>query len=345
MDGIIRLTEEQRKTALDYFRFGKNARVVRRAHVLILLDDRLSYRQIMELMYCGSDLIADVKRRFLAAGLTSALRIPSESNDTPTWSETLCTWVSWHSPQDFGFFRSRWSCEILSRLLWEEQSILVSGEYVRQLMHRLGYVWRRPRPIVGPVDPMYTEKMRRIRRLLDNLPDGHVVLFQDEVDINLNPKIGSQWMARGMQSEVETPGNNIKLYLAGSLIWNTGRLLVSDPQTKRNSSLFIDHLEDLRRRLRTYTKIHVICDNAAFHKSKQVLKYLSGWIHRIELHFLPAYSPETNPIERVWWHLHETITRNHRCRTMNELVTLAYDWFSSNNNYYSDMRNSFALAA
>ena len=55
--------------------------------------------------------------------------------------------------------------------------------------------------------------------------------------------------------------------------------------------------------------------------------------------------PETNPIERVWWHLHETITRNHRCRSIDELVALAYDWFTTNNNYYLDMRNTFALAA
>lgn len=345
MDGIIRLNAEQRKTAMDYFRTGTVARVARRAHILILLDDGLSYRKIMEVMHCGSDLIANVKRRMLADGFEAALKSQPTSKAEPPWISNLCVWTSWHTPQDFGYFRSRWSCEILSQMLFQEQSILVSGECVRQWMHQIGYVWRRPRPVVGPEDPFYSRKLQRIRNLLNNLPEGHVAVFQDEVDINLNPKIGSQWMARGMQIEVETPGNNVKLYLAGSLIWNTGRLIVSEPQTRRNSSLFIDHLEDLRYRLRTYTKIHVICDNAAFHKSKMVMEYLEDWKHRLELHFLPAYSPETNPIERVWWHLHETITRNHRCKTLDELVTLAYDWFSTNNNHYADMRNTFALAA
>jgi acetyl-CoA acetyltransferase len=50
------------------------------------------------------------------------------------------------------------------------------------------------------------------------------------------------------------------------------------------------------------------------------------WGHRLELHFLPTYSPETNPIERIWWHLHQEITRNHRCRSLDELIDLTFEW-------------------
>jgi hypothetical protein len=75
-----------------------------------------------------------------------------------------------------------------------------SGQTVRRWMHNLGFVWRRPRPIVGPSDPHYDWKMRGIRRLLHCMPSHEVAVFQDEVDINLNPNIGSQWMARGLQA-------------------------------------------------------------------------------------------------------------------------------------------------
>jgi len=57
-----------------------------------------------------------------------------------------------------------------------------------------------------------------------------------------------------------------------------------------------------------------------------VKDYLQRWGHRIQLHFLPTYAPDTNPIERVWWHLHEEITRNHRCQTMDELLELVMGW-------------------
>ena len=44
------------------------------------------------------------------------------------------------------------------------------------------------------------------------------------------------------------------------------------------------------------------------------------------LHYLPTYAPECNPIERVWWRLHEAVTRNHRCGSMKELLELTWEW-------------------
>lgn len=90
-------------------------------------------------------------------------------------------------------------------------------------------------------------------------------MFQDEVDLNLNPDIGCMWMQRGEQAEVVTPGNNVKRYLSGSMSWRTGELVVTQG-TRRNAELFVAHLEDLRRRFRYCRRIHVICDRRnAYH--------------------------------------------------------------------------------
>jgi transposase len=56
---------------------------------------------------------------------------------------------------------------------------------------------------------------------------------------------------------------------------------------------------------------------------------MAQWGHRIVLHFLPKYDPKSNPIERVWWHLHEEITRNHRCQTMDQLLDLVSGWLEN----------------
>ena len=129
--------------------------------------------------------------------------------------------------------------------------------------------------MVGPSDPDYAIKLRQIRRLLSRLPTDEVAVFQDEVDLHLNPKIGPCWMLKGQQATVETPGNNIKRHLAGSLVWRTGTLLVSPSAKRRNAALFVAHLDDLRCRLRGYRRIHVICDNAPFHNCRMVREYLA----------------------------------------------------------------------
>ena len=345
MEGSIHLSNRDRKIALHAYRHAACARMVRRALVLVLLDRGWSYRRITEATLVSYDTIADVKQRYCQEGVDAALGRKPERFVVPFWLIVVLRWLMSHTPQDFGFFRQRWSCEMLAMLLRTEHGIRLSTETVRRGLRRMDFVWRRPRPVIGLKDPAYDAKMQAIRRLLAELPAHETAVFQDEVDVHLNPKIGCQWMVRGEQAEAVTPGDNEKRHLAGSLVWRTGRLLVSPPQKRRNAVMFIAHLDDLRRRLRSYKVIHVICDNAKFHNCRAVRAYLVRWGHRIRLHFLPTRAPETNPIERVWWCLHEAITRNHRSPTIEALLQQAYDWIEHQGSFYSTIHATYAQAA
>jgi putative transposase len=345
MDGSIRLSAKERKACLKVYR---SARAARRALVLLLLDDECSYRQIGAAALASPTLIAAVKRDFRAVGLARVLQTEHRETSVAHWLIVVMGWLLSFTPQDFGFFRSRWSCELLALLLREREGVRLSAETVRRGLRRMGFVWRRPRPVVGPRDPEHATKLRQIQRMMAQLPSDETVVFQDEVDVHLNPKIGSCWMVRGEQTEVITPGNNEKRHLAGSLHWRTGRLLLSAPARRRNAALFVAHLDDLRRQLRGYRVIHVVCDNASFHNCRAVRELLGRHPGRIELHSLPKYAPETNPIERIWWHLHETITRNHRCRTIEELLRKVYDWADAQHNFFfqtASFRDIYKLAA
>lgn len=346
MDGSLELSAADRKTLLAVYRGSGDARTARRAHVLLLLADGHTYREIMELLFCSAGFISGVIKQFRDGG-TAAIVAESngESAVLPVWMNRVIEWLCEHTPQDFGYFRSRWSCATLAEVLAWKTGHRVSAETIRRVLQTAGYVWRRPRPVVGPEDPEHAEKHRRIQRLLENLPLDETAVFQDEVDVHLNPKIGSMWMPRGQQAEVVTPGNNEKCHVAGSLVWRTGTLIASPPGLRRNSELFLDHLDELRRRLRGFRKIHVICDNAAFHKSRLVREYLEQWKDRIVLHFLPCYAPETNPIERIWWRMHETLTRNHRCPTLTDLVDQVYEWFEQQRTFVTETLTNYTQAA
>ena len=345
MDGHLQLSAQERKTCLKVYRAARSSR---RALVMLLLAEGLPYRQLSGVAFASPTLIRTVKRDFAAGGLERVLGTQEPVATIAEWLLVVVRWLLRFTPQDFGFFRSRWSCALLAALLWEREGVRISPETVRRGLHRMEFVWRRPRPVVGPRDPQHEAKQRAIQRLLAHLPRQETAVFQDEVDVHLNPQIGSSWMRRGEQAEVVTPGNNQKCHVAGSLHWRTGRLLLSAPGWQRNAVLFLKHLDDLRERLRGYTKIHVICDNAKFHNCRAVADYLARWGHRIELHYLPKYAPETNPIERVWWHLRETITRNHRCQSLEELLRQTYDWAEAHRSFFMQtisFRKTYKLAA
>ncbi len=173
--------------------------------------------------------------------------------------------------------------------------------------------------------------MREIRQLVAHLPDDEVAVYEDEVDIYLNPKIGLDWMVRGKQKEVLTPGQNEKRYLAGAENAETGELIWVEGEAK-NSLLFIHLLWQLTQNHRQAKKIHVILDNYSIHHTEQVhLSLQTSHGQRLELHFLPPYCPDHNKIECTWQDLHAEVTRNHSCSHIDSLM--------SNVRYFIKQRN------
>jgi len=155
--------------------------------------------------------------------------------------------------------------------------------------------------------------------MLDNLPFGHVAVYQDEVDIDLNPKIGLDWMVRGQQKQVVTPGQNVKRYLAAAVNAVTGELVWVEGQRK-TSALFVALLDKLGASYSDAKVIHVVLDNFRIHTSKIARKAVEQFEGRIVLHFLPPYCPTENKIERLFEDLHAQVTRNHTCPDMTHLM-------------------------
>ena len=232
------------------------------------------------------------------------------------------------SPLEHGWKRPTWTREMLVQTMYEKTGVWVHVSTMSRALKKIGARRGRPKPTVNCPwsQRAKNQRLREFANLLDTLPDDEVVLYEDEVDVHLNPKIGLDWMVCGEQKQVVTPGQNEKRYLAGALNAKTGELIWVEGEQK-NSLLFLMLLWELHLRYPNAKKIHVILDNYSIHHTQQVKRALETEAgQRIRLHFLPPYCPDHNKIERTWQDLHANVTRNHRCSTMNELMnnTRAY---------------------
>jgi transposase len=225
------------------------------------------------------------------------------------------------TPQEYGFRRPTWTLELLSIAMCEKTGVRLSTTSLSRFFARAGVRHGSPKPIVECPwkKAAKTRRLQKIQQLIETVPSREVVLYVDEVDIHLNPKIGRDWMLPGHQKTVLTPGKNEKRYLAGALQVETGQIHFVSFHRK-TSDLFLYLLKHLLQQYPDAPKIHLILDNFRIHSSKSVKLALAGWASRIQLHFLPPYCPDHNRIERLWKDLHDNVTRNHRCRTIDKLM-------------------------
>ncbi len=226
------------------------------------------------------------------------------------------------SPREHGFLRPTWTRELLIIVAERDTGKRVSLAVMSRVLQRIKARRGRPKPIVRTT--LSKRQLRRraaaIRKLLNELPEDEVVVYEDEVDIHLNPKVGLDWMAHGQQKQVTTPGQNKKAYIAGTLDAVNGTILWVGGAAK-NSALFIEMIRELDRHYANATCIHVILDNYSIHKSGETQRALSE-LPRIKLCFLPPYCPDLNKIERLWQELHANVTRNHQ---HSNLVALCHE--------------------
>ena len=304
---------------------SQDARLRTRYLIILHSAEGYSRRAIARMLLCSPATVDRVRHRYHEEGEGGLIDRRGDSGAAKVTDDYLLELlrVVQGSPLDYGYRRPTWTQELLVRVLAERTGITVSVSTMCRLLRRLRIRHGMPKPTVGCPWSARARKrrIRLIRRLIETLPPDEVALYEDEIDIHLNPKIGPDYMLPGQQKTVLTPGKNVKHYIAGALDAQTERVIWVDGKRKC-SALFIRLLRKLDRVYASKRVIHLILDNYVIHTSKITQRAVEQLGGRLILHFLPPYCPDDNKIERgVWRNLHANVTRNHRCRTMAELMT------------------------
>lgn len=294
-----------------------------------------SQSEIADMLACSIKTVSRVQQRFREHGPEGLLDRRGDNGTTKvTYDYILALMEAVRgSPRDYGYPRPTWTQELLIKVMEERKGIRVHPSTMSRLLRRLGIRRGMPKPTVGCPWSSRARKRRLglIRRMIETLPPDQAAVWEDEIDIHLNPKIGPDYMLPGQQKTVLTPGKNVKNYVAGAMDASTDHLIWVDA-LRKSGALFIKLLEKLSRYYTDRSIIHVILDNYVIHSSRAVREVVAGYHGRIVLHFLPPYCPDDNRIERcAWRELHANVTRNHCCRTISELMHEVRDYLTARN--------------
>ncbi len=295
-------------------------------HVLLLCAAGKTPTEIADFLFCSRSSVYRIVSAYRAGtlgfeqGTDGALHQPLRTAVLLPWLRRALRALLKKSPQLFGWCRTRWSCAVLTAELKTRHGLAVSAETIRRWLHESGYAWKRAKLSARDDDEDRVARLARIRYCFENLGKKAVMLFADELDINLLPKVGYQWMPKGEQVEIMTPGTNEKRYLAGALDTRTGKVLHCT-WWRKQAGLFLDLLKllDGSYPAAQIERIYVVVDNAKIHKAEMIMKWLAAH-PRFELLYLPRYCPRANPIERAFGDVHDNCTRNHRRKRLRDLV-------------------------
>ncbi|WP_436528289.1 IS630 family transposase [Actinoplanes sp. HUAS TT8] len=183
--------------------------------------------------------------------------------------------------------------------------------------------WSRPR-LIAKSDPNQDQTCTDIRQRIAALPAGSVVLAEDETHLDLLPRIRSCWMPTGIRHRIMTPGTNLRRTLHGAINLATGAFH-HHVSVKNVSVVFCYFLQQLLDAHPDAPVIAVICDNGTTHHSKITQRWLAEH-PRLQVIEGAKYSPQDNPVERIWATLKRTIA-NTAPATMADRVRQAHAFF------------------
>lgn len=190
-----------------------------------------------------------------------------------------------------------------------------------------GFSYKKPKGTPAKADPIAQQEfIEEYEKVIKSTPDNEPILFIDDVHPTMATKITYGWIRAGTNKLIATTGSKVRMNIMGSINLETMRVDVKSYDTINQDSM-VDYFAKLRE---IYPKnknpnIHIISDRGSYNTSKKTKE--AATTEGIILHFLPPYSPNLNPIERLWKVMNEYARNNQFFKTSKEFKAKINSFF------------------
>ncbi len=210
--------------------------------------------------------------------------------------------------------------------------VYYSVQGMTNLLHRLGFVYKKPVLVPGKADAARQEAFIKHYKKLK--AKKAPIYFMDGVHPQHNSVAACGWIKKGQTVTLPSNTGRQRLNINGAL--NPATLeVVMEIAATLNGDTTIALLKKLERKHPEAKVIYVIPDNARYYRSQAVQDYLKG--SRIRLEFLPPYSPNLNLIERLWRYFRKRVLHNKYYETFAEFEKACLLFFKKLRSYRPEL--------
>jgi transposase len=302
-----RMLEQMLRTA----RQRANLRQVRRVEAILGLSRCHDVAAVAGVRGLSPQTITEWVRRFLIYGpkglvVKSSAGRPSKL--TKAQRHDLGRLID-DGPQAAGSSGGCWRSPMIQDLILTRFGVAYNVHYISQLLHNLGFSFQKARFVSDHLDEQARRQWKaktwpKILRLAKET--GARILFGDEASFPQWGTLSYTWARRGCQPEVKTAGKRRGYKVLGLIEYGVGRFFYECTRERLNSATYEAFLTRVLEQISG--PIILIQDGAKYHSSAAIKPFFAAHAHRLKVVQLPTYSPDVNPIEKLWKQIKQTDT-------------------------------------
>ena len=182
----------------------------------------------------------------------------------------------------------------------------VSG--LTKWLHRHRFSYKQPKAVPAKADAGKQEEfIEKYIELVSETPRNEPILFIDSTHPTMATKVSCGWIRKGLNKAISQTASRTRVNVMGA-IELTSMTIVSCRPDYVNAQTTVAFFDTLKAAYPTAPSIHIILDQSGYHRSLVVRE--EALKRNIVLHYLPPYSPNLNPIERLWKVMNEHVRNN-----------------------------------
>lgn len=310
------LTELERDLLRAEHRLERDRRICDRIKTVLLYDKGWSYKQIADALLLSEGTI----RNHISDYKNSQKLKPQGGGSSEKLSAEQSILLEQHL-QEVIYLHVK-SIVSYVELSW---GVKYSVEGLTQWLKRHDFSYKKPKLVPGKADrEQQLDWIENYAELKKELPEDETICFIDGVHPMHNVQLGYGWIKKGVEKEIPANSGRSRLNLTGAIDIISHEVVVQEDKAL-NADATIRFFKKLESKKPEKRLIHLFCDNARYYRNKNVTKYLET--SRIELHFLPPYSPNLNPIERLWKWMKEVVLYNTYYEEFNDFRIAIWGFF------------------
>ncbi len=290
--------------------------------ILAVLDGQ-TFAQVAVVLRVHEKTVATWFHTFCCYGLQATPRTKPTGRPaklTPTQKATLATLIE-EGPVKAGFSGACWRSPMIQQLIYERFGVYYNVFYIAQLLKHLGFSYQKAAFVS---DHLNEEKRHEWRtqtwpQILRLAQARHaLLLFGDEASFPQWGTLTYTWARRGQQPQVKTSGKRKGYKVFGLIEYFTGRFFAQGQEGRLNSAAYIAFLTRVLEQ--TTQPVVLIQDGAKYHTSAETNAFFARQTARLQVFQLPTYSPDYNPIEKLWKKIKQQDTHLHYFPTFEALT-------------------------